>query len=339
MGADFIVTFGELLLRLAAPGPGPLLRTSLLETGFGGAEANVAWALAGLGLDARMITVLPENELGDACVADLRRHGVDVEGVLRQPGRMGLYFLARGATLRPARVVYDREGSAFAAADPASYDWHKLLSGARRLHVSGITPALSDRSATALFAALASAAGLGVPVSFDCNFRPSLWRGRESAAAETLRRIATHADLLFGGAVDVAMLTGTEPSSAGAPEAFAAAVAGAFVRFPKLRRVAATARTVHGADHHELTGLLADRDGVVVSRTHVLRPIVDRIGAGDAYAAGTIYGLASGFEAPRIVEFAAALAAIKHGVPGDFVTVTPDDVWSALETGSGDVRR
>jgi 2-dehydro-3-deoxygluconokinase len=334
-----VVCFGEMMLRLSAPGCEPLLRSPSLEANFGGAEANVAVALAGLGLSTSMVTVLPDNPIGDACVGELRRHGVDVQDLIRQPGRMGLYFLTRGALLRPAEVIYDRAGSAFAAADPGAYDWRSLLSEADWLHVSGITAALGEASEQALRAATATANELGVAISFDCNYRPSLWGGREQQAARVLRELAGRAQLLLGNLHDARLLFDIDTAGKEPAEAFRVASAAAFAACPGLKFMAATDRVVHGADHHDLTAHFADRDGVASTRTLPLAQLVDRIGGGDAFAAGVIYGVTQRLGRARIAEFAVTLAALKHGIPGDFIVARAADVWSAIEGGQRDVRR
>ena len=252
---------------------------------------------------------------------------------------MGLYFLARGALLRPAEVIYDRSGSAFAAAEPAEYDWRSLLSGADWLHVSGIGAALGEPCARALLAATETANSLGVAVSLDCNFRPSLWQGREREGARVLRELAGRAQLLFANVHDAGLLFDADAAGKDPAEAFRIGSAAAFAACPELKFVAATDRVVHGPQHHDLTGRLADRDGTDSSRTLALTPVVDRIGGGDAYAAGVIYGIAQRLERTRIAEFAVTLAALKHGTPGDFVVARADEVWSAIEPGQRDVRR
>src|SRR5262245_44558601 len=247
-----VVCFGEMLLRLGATGHEPLFRSGTLETSFGGAEANVALALAGLGLDASIVTALPANPVGDACLGELRRHGVRTDSVRRVPGRMGLYFLTRGATLRPAQITYDRSASAFALLDPQQYDWPALLAGADWLHVSGITPALSAECEQAVESALATAAELKVRISFDCNYRPSLWQGREAHAQQSLRSIANQAQLLFAGARDAKALFDAEIGDASGEDAFLITANTAFAAWDRLEFVAGTERVVHGPGHHDL---------------------------------------------------------------------------------------
>lgn len=333
------VCFGEVLLRIGTPGADPLLRTPALAGYVGGAEANVAVALASLGHQVAMVTTLPEHALGDACIRELRGRGVDTQHVRRMPGRLGLYFLQPPGTLRPSQVIYDRAGSAFAQADPTGYAWQKALRGADWLHVSGITPALGDAAAGALQEALDVAAGNGVRVSFDCNFRPTLWQGREQQAPVVLAALARRADVLFGGARDVASLFGHDCTAQPEHEAFASAARVAFERCPNLQLMASTLRRAIAIDHHELQACVADRDGTSTSRTFQLRPIVDRIGGGDAFAAGVMHAFTAGEPRDAIAEFGGAAGALKHGLPGDFSDLGAADVRRLLTTGGLDVQR
>ena len=234
-----IVCFGEILLRLAAPGLEPLLRSGRLDAQFGGAEANTGISLAYFGHRARLVSTLPDNDIGRVCLGELRRHGADVSGIALQPGRMGLYFYTAPAQLRPAQVLYDRAGSAFAAADPAAYDWNSLLAGADWLHISGITPALGQRAADALQRAVTAARASNVRISFDCNIRPSLWAGRESEAPAIIGTFARSAQLLFGNCTDIAVLFGGNYAGLAPQEAQMRAAARAFEACPALDYVTA----------------------------------------------------------------------------------------------------
>ena len=334
-----ILCFGEMLLRLSAPGKEPLLRSQSLDACFGGTEANVAVSLSHFGLSARVVTVLPENDLGAACLRELRRYGVDTASIQRRPGRMGLYFLTPGAMLRPSRLFYDRAGSAFAVADPATFDWPALLAGVDWLHVSGVTLAVSATAADAALRAVQAAATLHVPVSFDCNFRASLWQGREREAADALRVFANAATVLFAGPFDVAKLLGGDTDGKPAGERHALAAAQVFDACPALRFVFGTHRLVHSSDHQTLTAYGADRNGQSVSRSYELNPIVERIGAGDAFAAGVLYGLCESLSRQETVEFAAAATALKHAAGGDFNTAAAGDVRFLMENGAADVQR
>ncbi|MFO1375772.1 MAG: sugar kinase [Steroidobacteraceae bacterium] len=334
-----IACFGEMLLRVGPRDAEPLLRTPALEGYSGGAEANVAVSLACLGQRSSMITVVPDNALGDACIGELRRHGVETGAVRRSADRLGLYLLVPGGPLRPAQVIYDRAHSGFALIPASSYDWRSLLGGADWLHVSGITAALGEAPLVALREAIATAARLGVRISFDCNFRASLWHGREADAALVLADLARHADLLFAGVRDVAVLFGKDYGAHPASEGFALAAGTVLAACPRLQWLATTHREVRGFDEHVLTGMLADRAGISCSTTYVIRPVIDRIGSGDAYAAGLLHSLCEGADRAAAVQFAAAAAALKHGVRGDFNPSTAADVRRLIENGGLDLRR
>lgn len=334
-----IVCFGEMLLRIGAPGADPLLRTPALAGYVGGAEANVAVSLACLGHPSRMVTTLPEHSLGDACIAELRRHGVETGMIRREPGRLGLYFLSPPAMLRPSQVIYDRADSAFARVAATAYDWPRLLDGAGWLHVSGITPALGPQAVDALQTAVATAERLGIGMSFDCNFRPTLWQGREAEGTRALAALARRATLLFGGALDVAKMFGQDFTARPAAEAFECAARVAFAECPQLEWLATTLRTTHSIDHHELTGCVATRASVVTSRRFDLQPIVDRVGAGDAFAAGVLHGRLRGFDLQRSADFGAAAGALKHSITGDFSILREADIENLLRSSRLDIQR
>ena len=335
--AGRIVSFGEVLLRLAAPPGEVLFQQQQLTPSFCGAEANVAVALAGFGHDARLVTALPDNPLGEGARQTLRGMGVTLAAETVAGSRLGLYFLQPGAMRRPASVTYDRAGSAFANFDPAGYDWPALLEGADWLVVGGITAALGDKALAALRDAMTAAQAAGVKIAFDTNYRPSLWQGREREAAAILRDLSCEADLVFAGRRAVAMMAGGD-FSGGDPEAgFHAAAEALFALSPRIRHVAATRRAVHSSDRQDLTGLLADRDGVSVSRTIALENIVDRVGTGDAFAAGVVHALVTGMERDATIAFAASCAEWAHSVAGDFLRASVADI--AALGGGGDVRR
>ena len=333
-----IVCFGEVLLRLAAPDRELLFQNMALEPSICGAEANVAVALAGFGHDARMVTALPANPVGEAARRTLRGFGVDVVAEAVAGGRLGLFFLQPGAMTRPASVTYDRAHSAFATLDPARYDWAALLDGADWLFAGGITAALGDRALAALRDAMAAAREAGVKIAFDTNFRPTLWQGREAEAAATLRELSCGADLVFAGRRAVAMMAGGDYSGGDPAEGFHAAAQALFALSPQVQHMAATRREVFSSDRQNLTGLLADREGVSESRTIALENIVDRVGTGDAFAAGVVHGLVTGMGRDGAIAFAAGCAQWAHSVPGDFLRACEADI-TALGAGNGDVRR
>ncbi len=338
-----ILCYGELLLRLGAPGREPLLQSPLFNVHVGGAEANVAVSLARFGHAAAVASTVPENALGEAAVAELRRHGVDTRAVRRAPGRMGLYFLATGAGLRPSSVLYDRAGTAFAAAGAGAYDWPALLHGVDCLHLSGITPALGQATADAALAAARAGRTAGALVSFDGNFREKLWACWDAEPAPILRALLAEADIAFADHRDIAVALGAdEGGGAHAPveERIAAGAARAFAAFPHLRRIATTLRTQQSVDHHALGAILLDRDGRVErAPDRDLPGIVDRIGAGDAFAAGVLHGILGGRSDRDSLQFGLAASCLKHSLPGDASLAGLDEVEALVGGARLDVRR
>jgi 2-dehydro-3-deoxygluconokinase len=326
------VCFGEMLIRLTAPAGELMLQTPRFETSFGGAEANVAVSLARFGHDVRMATVLPDNALGHAARAELRRHNVDTSFCALGAGRMGLYFVTPGAGPRASEVLYDRADSAFARA-PGEIDWQSALAGAEWLHVSGVTPALNAACADAALRAMRAARAAGVKVSFDANFRAKLWEARGEDPRPTLDALFAEADLLFGDERDIGLAAGERAT--GAEDAARIA----FARYPNLQGLAATTRTVQSAEHHTLSGMTFTRAGATRTREHAITGVVDRIGGGDAFAAGVLYGLATGAAEPFMLDFAVAAAVLKHTMRGDFNLASADDVIFHLTNSGSDVRR
>ena len=246
-----IVCFGELLIRLTAPGRELLMQSPNLALYVGGAEANVAIGLANLGHAAAMVSAVPDNALGRGAVAAVRGQGVDCAGVQTRSGRMGLYFLSVGAGLRASEIVYDRAGSSFAGAPAASFDWDTLLVNARLLHLSGITPALGPQSAEAVLSAARAAKRLGVPVSFDGNYRAMLWESWDSDPRTVLSELISLTDILLGNHRDIGLVLGRDFSGDGADRRREAADA-TFAAFPDLKIIASTARHVVDADCHRI---------------------------------------------------------------------------------------
>jgi 2-dehydro-3-deoxygluconokinase len=341
-----IVCFGELLLRLSAPGRELLLQRPALDVRVGGAEANVAVSLARFGHAAELLGTVADNALGDAALGELRRHGVRVDRMRRAPGRMGLYFLSQGAGLRPSEVLYDRAGSAFATTPAHAYDWPRLLQGARLFHVSGVTPALGQATADAAIDAARTAREAGALVSFDGNFRAKLWAAWDGDPAAILHALIDEAALAFADHRDIAVVLG-EDDDAGDNDAmvepgtrFAAAAARAFNAFPRLQRIATTVRTQHNVDDHSMSALMATRDGALhATSTRPLHGIVDRIGAGDAFAAGMLHGLLTGMRDDDSLAFGLAAACLKHSQPGDFHLSSADDVLALVRNDRLDVKR
>jgi len=329
------VCFGELLLRFTAPGRELLLQSGRLEVCVGGAEANVAVALACLDDSSTMVSNVPDGPLGEAAVRHLRAYSVDASAVARTPGRMGLYFVSPASGVRPASITYDREHSSFAAAK--DYDWDRLLEGADLLHLSGVTPAVSEAAAEAALAAAKAAKAKGVQVSFDGNYRAQLWNKRNCDPKPILSELVSASNILFGNHRDISLLLGHEFSGDGEDRRREAALA-AFATFPNLETIASTARHVVDCDHHRLSARMDARDETFQTQEVQLTGIVDRIGAGDAFAAGVLHGLFSNKGEEMAVQYGLALACLKHGLPGDSCLFTRADIDGFL-SGERDVRR
>jgi 2-dehydro-3-deoxygluconokinase len=339
------VTFGEVMLRLAAPGSERLLQSSMLEATFGGGEANVAVSLAGFGLPAKFVTTLPDgNPLGDAAIQSVRARGVDVSGIGRGAGRMGVYFLEVGASQRGSRVVYDRAGSAFAQAPSSAYDWDRLLDGAGWFHLTGITPAVSETAATAALEAVCHARGRGVTVSCDLNFRKNLWKWGKSACA-VMPSFVRATDVLIANEEDIQKALGLKTdvdveSGELDHSSYSKLAEDVFRHYSNLKMVAITLRQSKSASHNVWSACLHDGNSFLLSRRYDISPIVDRVGAGDSFAAGLIYGLQAGLGSQGSLEFAVAASCLKHSIPGDFNLVDVCEVKALIANGgNGRVQR
>ncbi len=339
-----VVTLGELMLRLRPPGFERLLQSPVLEATFGGGEANVAASLARFGLHARFVTALPAGPLGDAAVAEMRKHGVDVSRVIRRPGRLGIYFLEPGAAQRASSVVYDRDGAAMALATPDEFDWDRIFDGATWFHVSGITPALSSNAGEVTAAALAAAKARGITTSLDLNFRAKMWRYGK-AAPEVMRAIMGDVDVAIANEEDCQRSLGIEAASNVAGGQIDVAVYADLTErvldaFPRLSAIAVTLRQSRGADINGWSACHRDGDGFRVGAQHEILDIVDRVGSGDAFAAGLIYGRIRKMPVAKALNFAIAAGCLKHSIPGDvnLVGVAEVERLAAGDT-SGRVRR
>jgi 2-dehydro-3-deoxygluconokinase len=331
------VAFGEIMLRLSPPGRELMLQTPRLDVWVAGAEANVAVALAQLGHAATLVSALPDTPIGEGALTTLRGYGVDCSAIRRAPGRMGLYFVESGAGLRATEIFYDRAYSTFADQDPASWDWNKPLTGADRLHLSGITPALGPAGTEAALTAAAAATRLGIPISFDGNYRSRLWEAWDGRPRETLHRLVEQADMLFGNHRDIALLLDRPFSNAGPTRRREAAEA-AFAAYPKLRLIASTARALDTVDHHRISARVDTPEAAYETEEMAIPAIVDRIGTGDAFAAGVLHAHRLGLAPDEMARYGLALAALKHSIPGDATIVSRHRLEQFL-TGSLDARR
>jgi 2-dehydro-3-deoxygluconokinase len=332
-----VVCFGELLFRLTPPGSQLLVQASALELVPGGAEANVAAALASLGHEVRFSGVVSDNALGDRAIAALRAAGVDSRFLARAPGRMGLYFMEAGAGSRPSAITYDRAGSAFAQADPADIDFAGVLGGARLLHAGGITPALGPKGVDLARAAHAAARTASVPICFDGNYRGQLWDAWDGDARAILTGLVRDATILIGNHRDISLLLGRAFTGEGEDRRREASEA-AFAAFPALQLIASTARHMVNSAHHRIAARVDSRDAAHQTDEIDVTGIVERIGTGDAFAAGVLHAWLEGGDVRAMAESGLALTALKHTIPGDMCLIGRAALEGFSASG-GDVRR
>lgn len=330
-----VVCFGEVLLRFAPPGRELFLQSPEMAVTVAGAEANVAVALASFGTPSKMLTVLPDNGLGRAALSEIRKHGVDTSAIAFGSGRMGLFFLTPGAVRRPSEILYDRAGSAFALTPTACRADHAAAE-ARWFHVSGVTPALNRDCANAAIAAAKAARSNGVPVSFDGNYRSKLWESWKNEAPGILRQLFEQADIVFGDERDIGLVLGKTFEGEGRRTRAAKA---AFDTFPNLKRIACTQRTPHSVDAQDYGAVMYTRTTEHTIGEVELVGIVDRVGTGDAFAAGVVHGLLTNLSDHEALAFGHAAACLKHSLPGDFFTLGADAVRAALAGDGLDVKR
>jgi 2-dehydro-3-deoxygluconokinase len=344
-----IVTLGEIMLRLKSPGYERLFQSPLLEATFGGGEANVAISLANFGLDVAFVTTLPDNAIGAACIANLRSRGVDTSNILRSGGRMGLYYFENGINQRPSVVIYDRANSAIAAASPDSFDWDRLFDGASWFHISGITPALGESAASLSLRSVQEAKERGLTVSCDYNYRGKLWKYGKSAP-EVMQQIVQCVDIGIGNEEDVQLSLGIKLEDTewkksvergeldlGKYQVLCERVLEAF---PELKMQAITLRRSYSAAHNGWSACLHDHSSFYHSNRYDITDIVDRVGTGDAFAAGLIYGLHMGLDVEESLNFAVAASCLKHSILGDVNLATVGEVKKLMiEGGSGRIQR
>jgi 2-dehydro-3-deoxygluconokinase len=335
-----VVTFGEIMMRLK---PKEMLRFSQateFEVTYGGGEANVAVSLAHFGVEARFVTALPDNPLGQACLNSLRQWGVETRFIARQGQRLGIYFLEGGAVQRPSKVVYDRAGSSISAVKRGDIAWDEALAGADWFHWTGITPAISEGAADVCLEGIEAAKARGLTVSCDLNFRKNLWKWGKSAR-EVMPELVRHCDVAIGNEEDAEKVFGIiAPGidvAGGKVEAalFEPIAEQLKERFPSLRKVAITLRGSRSASHNTWSGVLHDEAGMWAGPQYDIVPIVDRVGGGDSFAAGLIYALLDGRDSQAAIDFAVAASCLKHTITGDVNLVTVGEVESLLKEGGG----
>jgi len=339
-----IVTFGEIMLRLKSPEHYRLFQVPSMEATFGGGEANVAVSLANFGLPASFVTVLPQNRVGDACMGELRRYGVDVSRIKRGEGRMGIYFLETGANQRASNVIYDRSYSALALAKPGDLDWKTIFQDAGWFHITGITPAVSRSVKGLSIEAVKTAKEMGLTVSCDLNYRKKLWNYGETAR-DVMPELLSYTDIGIANEEDCQKALGIKAdtdveSGKLAVDAYRDLTERVLDAYPNLKAMAITLRESISADRNDWSACMNDRHEFIHSKKYSIRDIVDRVGGGDSFAAGLIYGF-NRLEAGRdVLEFAVAASCLKHSVQGDFNLVDSEEVFKLKEgDASGRVSR
>lgn len=341
-----VVTFGEIMMRLAPPGNLRFGQTDTFNATFGGGEANVAVSLAQFGIGAEFVSRLPENDLGRACEAALRGYNVGTRHLLWGGDRLGIYFLEIGAMHRSSKVIYDRSGSAFSTIDAQAIDWKSILQGASLFHWTGITPAVSESAARACADAIQCANEMGIPVSCDLNYRKNLWKYGKKAP-QVMPDLVAGCDIIMGNEEDAAMALNIHPAevdvAAGKLDANAYRDVSMAImnRFPRCKKVVTTLRASVSANHNQWSAVLWDGNQLLSSSVYQLTHIVDRVGGGDAFMGGLIYGLLTWpDDDASALEFATAASALKHTIPGDFNIVSVDEVMKLMQgDGSGRVSR
>lgn len=343
-----IVTFGEIMLRLATPGYLRFSQTNELSATFGGGEANVAVSLANYGMEAEFVTRLPENDIAAACVKDLHKHGVKTDHIVYGGDRMGIYFLETGAVARASKVVYDRTHSAISEIKPGMIDWEQVLAGADWFHWTGITPAISQGAADVCLEAIQTANRLGILVSCDLNYRKNLWKYGKKAS-EVMPDLVAGCDIILGNEEDAEKVFGIKPegfdvtATAGEVNAaeFESVCTQLMQRFPRARKVIITLRGSINANHNTWGGVLYDGKQLFQSPRYDITHIVDRVGGGDSFMGGLIYGLLTyPQDDQQALNFAVAASCLKHTIYGDYNEVTVKEVENLMKgDGSGRVSR
>ena len=340
--AKKVVTMGEIMLRLSTPGFERFAQAKSFDVNYGGGEANVSVALSNFGLDAAFLTKLPKNPIGQAAVDALRKFGVDTKNIVRGGERIGIYYLETGASMRPSKVVYDRANSAIAEADASEFDWDAAFEGADWFHTTGITPALSDKAAELTEAAMKAAKERGLTVSIDLNYRKKLWSPEK--AREVMTRLMQYVDVCIGNEEDAQTTLGFTPKGTDVTkgelnlDSYRDIFEQMKAKFG-FKYIASTLRESYSASDNGWSALLYDGEKFYHTRKYDIR-IVDRVGGGDSFASGLIYGLVTGMPMEDAAEFAVAASALKHTIPGDMNLVTVDEVTTLMKgDASGRVQR
>lgn len=338
------LTFGEIMLRLKSPGHERLFQSPMLEASFGGGEANVAVSLANYGMDAAFLTVLPKNDIADECRRELRRFGVDVSRIVEGEGRMGIYYLEAGANQLPSKVTYDRDYSSISMAKPGDIDWDKAFADVMWFHITGITPAISESAMELSLQAVKEAHSRGITVSCDLNYRKKLWNYGKKAS-EVMRELANYVDVAIANEEDVQKaleISADIDVESGdlEREKYKALGDKVLAKYPNMKMIAITLRESKSADSNGWSACLNDREHFYLSKHYMINDIIDRVGGGDSFAGGLIYGLNNYSDPQQALEFAVAASCLKHSIIGDFNRVSVSDVEKLMGgDGTGRVQR
>jgi len=338
------ITFGEIMLRLKPPNWERFFQSPLLEATFGGGEANVAVGLARFGLNVAYLSVIPNNPIGDACLGELRRQGVDTTFIVRKGDRLGIYFLEAGANQRPSKVIYDRSHSAIAEAKPGDINWDRVFNGASWFHITGITPAISLSASELSLEAVKKAREKDVTISCDLNFRKKLWKYGKSAP-EVMGELVKYADIVIGNEEDCQKSLGVKidvdiESGSLQTEKYRELTDKILSLHPNIKKIAITLRESHSANYNGWSAVLNNRKEFLISKKYEIHDIVDRVGAGDTFAAGLIYGLNNLNNDEEALEFAVAASCLMHSIPGDLPLLSVEEVKNLAEgSESGRVQR
>lgn len=328
-----VVTFGEIMVRLGAPGYLKLIQANQFDVSYAGAEANVAVSLANYGVQTDFITCLPDNPIAERCIMDMRGHKVGVDHIQRSGKRMGILYLETGSNARPSKVYYDREDSAIATIPLGSIDWKEILKDATWFHWTGITPALSANAAAECLKAIKTANELGVTVSCDINYRGSLWKYGKTAA-EVMPKMVAGSDIILGNEEDCEKVFGIKPRDFDVAKTNGEVDQSSFLsvcqqmmeRFPRCKKMVVTLRGAINANHNTWSGVLYNGKELIVSRRYNITDIVDRVGGGDSFMGGLIFGLIHYLDDRKALEFATAASCLKHTLKGDYNWATIQDV-------------
>lgn len=338
------LTFGEIMLRLKAFGKERFFQTPLLEATFGGGEANVAVSLANFGQTVFYVTALPKNTIGDKCIEELRRFNVETNRIIRADGRMGIYFLEDGANQLPSKVVYDREATAISKAGVGSIDWDLTFKDIGWFHITGITPAISQSLAELSLESVKVAKEKGITVSCDLNYRKNLWKYGKKAS-EVMCEVIKYVDIAIANEEDCQKSLGIDvethvTSGSLDTERYELITKQILDSYPNIKLIAITLRESHSADSNGWSACLNDRTNFYLSKKYEISDIIDRVGGGDAFSGGLIFGLNHFSSTLDALEFAVAASCLKHSISGDFNRVSIDDVEKLrLGDGSGRVQR